>query len=108
MRYADTDSNDDSTPNDVLHDDCGDFGNGWVAPKGSIDDDANLIVDLVCPQKISSVILKNLATGSGGTKAYSIYLGYSLEGPWNLVTMGKLNESFSCEEDLIHLHVQKR
>ena len=56
IAYADSQNND--TLNDVLHDKCEDDDGQWIAPEGAVDDDATLILNMGCPQRIWEVKLK--------------------------------------------------
>ena len=45
---------------DVLHDNCNEDNSGWIAPKNAVDEEAELVINLGCFQRIISVQMKNL------------------------------------------------
>ena len=99
MVHVDTASSSTSVE-DVLHDNCNEGGNGWIAPSNAVDEEAELVIDLGCYQRIISVQMKNLKKEIGGTNAFSLYIGTQPTGPWELITSGTLNETSKCTDEM--------
>lgn len=104
---AHAESQNDNNLLGVLHDNCDDDGGEWIAPNGAVDDDAALVLDIICPQKITTVLVKNLLAGQGGTKEYTIYIGSDLDGPWELMHTGEMNQTDSCQDSLEVIRIKK-
>ena len=100
-------SQNNDTLNDVLHDKCEEDEGQWIAPEGAVDDDASLILNLGCPQKITSVLIKNLRSDLGGTKEFSIYIGNNLVGPWELMGTGEINQTETCTDEMEIIRIKK-
>ena len=93
--HADSDNNADIKDN-VLHDNCDE----WIAPEGTIDNDAELILHLGCHKKITSFQIRNMRSDLGGTKSFSLFIGNSLSGPWHLITSGELDQTDTCTDQM--------
>ena len=58
-----------------------------------MNNNAELILNIGCSQKVRNVQMKNLNRDLGGTKHFSIFLSDYSMGPWNLILRGELNQS---------------
>ena len=105
IAHADAQNND--TLYDVLHDNCDEGGGQWVAPEGAVDDDAALILDLGCPQRITSVLIKNLRGDIGGTKEYTVYIAHDMAGPWEFMGIGEINKTDTCTDEMEVIKIKK-
>ena len=56
-----------------------------MVPEGSINSDAEVIIDLGCPKKLKGLQMKNLKKEHGGTKNFTAFLSESVDGPWEPV-----------------------
>ena len=99
IAHADTESNIVKNEN-VLHDNCEEDSSEWLAPEGAVDDDAELILNLGCPQILTVVQIKNLKRGLGGTKKITLYAGNDLTGPWKFMTSAELNQTEGCSDEM--------
>ena len=107
LRVIQADSASKTNIEDVLHNNCDEAGKGWIAPESAVDQAAELVIHLGCPQKITSVQIKNLNKELGGTKSFSLYIGNHLSGPWNLVKSGELNQTEDCTDPMQVIKLQK-
>ena len=107
LRVIQADSANKTNIEDVLHNNCDEAGKGWIAPESAVDEAAELVIHLGCPQKITSVQIKNLKKEFGGTKSFTLYIGNHLSGPWNLVKSGELNQTEDCTDPMQVIKLQK-
>ena len=78
-----------------------------MAPEGAVDDDSIIIFNLGCHQMLTSILMKNLHNGDG-TGEYSVYIGKSIDGPWEFVISGVLNQSSSCSDKIESIKIKRR
>ena len=73
-------------------------GTEWLAPKGAIDSDAEIIIDIGCIRSMFSIYMKNLKKRNEGTKAFTLFLSEYEEGPWKNIFTGQFPrpEGDSC------------
>ena len=83
----------------IFKDECTeDDISGWITS----DTNSVMIFDLGCVSKVVKIYMKNIASTDGGTKNFSLYIGNSREGPWNIALKGNLKRSISdgCSKKL--------
>ena len=78
-----------------------------LLPRGLLMMTPTLILNLGCPQKITSVLIKNLRSDIGGTKEFSIYIGNNLVGPWELMGTGEINQTETCTDEMEIIRIKK-
>ena len=77
----------------ILTDECSDEdSNEWLAPEESVDDEAEIIIDMGCLKKLKGLQMKNMKREHGGTKQFTIFLSESHDGPWDSVLTDELSE----------------
>ena len=77
----------------ILTDECSnEDSNEWLAPEESVDDEAEIIIDMGCLKKLKGLQMKNMKREHGGTKQFTIFLSESHDGPWDSVLTDELSE----------------
>ena len=63
----------------------------WNALEGGIGEDAEIIIDMKCPEKLTDIQLIN-GVGDFGTKRFSIFGSQNSTWPWTWIYTGELME----------------
>ena len=91
----------ENKPNqNILTDNCNkDEGDEWLAPKGAVDKEAEIVIHMGCNKKLKGLQMKNIKKDHGGTKTFTIYLSENIDGPWGKVFKNEFppQETESCE-----------